>query len=301
MSSAETGHSRGSTTTTTTTAPPAASVPSGQLSLFGADVLPTRPVDLEGLLAGPGQVVRLGGTARISVVVDQEWRARALLAEFARRGLTGSGATTDEHTGATDEPAGVATEAPAGELTDESAAQRTGAGSGNAAVAGHIGVRTAFSACLAPVASRWLRGALTLPPDGFQLDGPMLRMWFIAAGQVHTPGRSGSPRAAREGPTQAVTLRLSATDEAAWLAVEAALARTGLPAELVGPRAGGPAYRIVGRRRIARFAELIGTRPEAAPAEAWPRTAAPATRVGGASAVSSPIVAGSGVPVITVR
>ena len=79
----------------------------------------------------------------------------------------------------------------------------------------------------------------------------------------------------------------------------AALAAVGLPAVLVGPRAGerrtppaeealdvespglpvpvqapkvitGPAYRITGRRRLARLAELVGERPPAAPADAWP-------------------------------
>jgi hypothetical protein len=32
----------------------------------------------------------------------------------------------------------------------------------------------------------------------------------------------------------------------------------------------GPAYRIAGRRRLARLAELVGERPTAAPPDAWP-------------------------------
>ena len=44
----------------------------------------------------------------------------------------------------------------------------------------------------------------------------------------------------------------------------------GLPATLLGPRAGGPAYRIVGRRRLGRLVELVGDPPVEAPAGAWP-------------------------------
>lgn len=232
-----------------------------QLSLFGADVVPARPMDLEGLLAGPGQVVRMGGTARISVVVDDAWRARTLLAEFARRGLAATGERTSAATGERGNAATEGQAVPAG--------QPDGAGAGEAAVAGHIGVRTAFSASLAPIAARWLRGALTKPPEDFDFNGHMLRMWYIAAGQAHgpqQPGRSGALPSSR-----AVTLRLSATDQSAWPAVGAALRRSGLEAELIGSRGGGPAYRIVGTRRIAGFLELIGSRPASVPEPAWPR------------------------------
>jgi hypothetical protein len=236
------------------------------MSLFGADVVPARPVDLEGLLAGPGQVVRMGGTARISVIVDEAWRARTLLAEFALRGLAATGQRTSAATG-----------------------QPDGAGAGDAAVAGHIGVRTAFSASLAPIAARWLRGALTRPPEDFDFNGQMLRMWFIAAGQPHGPQRPG--RSGAMPSSRAVTLRLSATDQSAWPAVGAALRRAGLPAELIGPRGGGPAYRIVGTRRIAGFLELIGSRPESVPESAWPRTISKRRN----GSVWSPSIAGSAV------
>jgi hypothetical protein len=286
----------------------------GQLSLFGADVVPACPVDLEGLLAGPGQVVRMGGTARISVVVDEAWRAHTLLAEFAQRGLTATGERTtvgdpangsegSEGDAAADAVAagvvadGAAPVVPAAGVPDggngrhNGAGAGTGAGTGNAAVAGHIGVRTAFSACLAPIAARWLRGARTMPPDDFRLDGQMLRMWFIAAGLVQSPQRpDGPPRSSR-----VVTLRLSATDQVAWPAVGSALRHAGLQADLLGTRGGGPAYRIVGTRRVADFLELIGTRPESVPPDAWPRMVSRRKD----SAVWSPTVAGSGVPTAT--
>jgi hypothetical protein len=202
------------------------------LSLFDADAITCRPSDLEGLLAGPGQVVRMGGTARVSVVVAEEWRARALLTEFAERGVTGSQVASAD---------------------------------------GRLGIRTSFSAVLAPIAARWLKGAVTLPPEGFALTGPMLRLWFIAGGRLAPRGLS---------------LQLSPGNEAGWRPVRASLARLGLPAALLGVRAGGPAYRIMGRRRLARIAGLIGARPTEAPPEVWPTVSGdpgPAAETGVAS------------------
>jgi hypothetical protein len=203
--------------------------PGRQLSLFGVEGRPPNPIDLEGLLAGAGQVTRMGGTARVSIVVDAPWRAAVLRAECALRGLS---ATVEQ-----------------------------------SAVEGHVAFRTAYSASLAPIGARWLRGAVKHPPEGFTLDGRRLRLWAAAA---------GSPDGA-----QAYTLRLGASDatrqpdfveeaEPLWNIVGAALAGAGLTAVLLGPRAGGPAYRIVGRRRLARLAELIGEAPPQAPPDEWP-------------------------------
>jgi hypothetical protein len=190
---------------------------SRQLSIFGVEARPPSPLDLEGLLAGPGQVVRMGGTARVSVVLEEAWRVPVLLAECAVRGVP-----------ATCEPA---------------------------TLDGHLAVRTAYSAVLAPLGSAWLRGAVKHPPPGFALDGRRLRFWAIAAGAV-------------DGA--AYLLRLSPSDEPAWGAVGRALGAVGLQAVLLGPRAGGPGYRIVGRRRLARLAELVGDPPRGLPPDAWP-------------------------------
>jgi len=187
-----------------------------QLSLFGVEARPPSPLDLEGLLVGAGQVTRMGGTARVSIVVDAPWRAEVLRAECTLRALV-----------STVEPA---------------------------TIEGNIAFRTAYSTALAPLGVRWMRGAVKHVPDRFFLDGRRLRLWFAAA---------GSPDGA-----QAFTLRLGtmSDDEA----IGAALAGAGLPAVLLGPRAGGPAYRIVGRRRMSRLAELIGEPPVQAPPGDWP-------------------------------
>jgi hypothetical protein len=118
----------------------------GQLPIFAAASVDPSPADLAGLLIGPGQVVRMGGTARVCVVVDAPWRVHALDAELRRRDL-----------GMTWEPSSVE---------------------------GHYGVRTAYSGVLAPLSALWLRGAIKAPPAGFLLDGVRLRLWFTAAGTL---------------------------------------------------------------------------------------------------------------------
>jgi hypothetical protein len=196
-----------------------------QLSIFGIEAHPPGPDDLDGLLAGAGQVVRLGGTARVSIVVDAAWRVRALITEFTRRGL----ATSWD----------------------------------KATIEGHFGVRTAYSSRLAPLGARWLRGASKRPPNDFFLDGQRLRLWCAAAGEIVEDGYS---------------LHLGA-DVECWKPVGRALAGVGLPATLLGVRAGGPLYRIEGRKRVGHLAELVGDPPPDVPSALWPSTTSnPASR-----------------------
>lgn len=119
-------------------------------------------------------------------------------------------------------------------------------------------VRTSYATTLAPLAGTWLCGTAKRPPAGLHLNGRRLRLWVAAAGSPEPPG---------------FLLRLGETEESCWEAVGAALAAIGLPAVLLLPRAGGPAYRITGRRRLARLVELVGERPAAAPAAIWPALA----------------------------
>ena len=189
-----------------------------QLSFFSAEARPPSVDDLEGLLAGPGQVVRRDGLARVSVVVAEPWRVDALAAALADLGFEPETAPSSDGSGTT--------------------------------------VRTPFSPALLPLALRWTSGAVTLPPVGFVLDGRRLRWWALAAGRPDAGGYA---------------LGLGQNDDAAWSAVGAALAAAGVPGTFLGPRADGPAYRVVGRRRLARLRELVGDPPEGWPPEAWPR------------------------------
>ena len=70
----------------------------------------------------------------------------------------------------------------------------------------------------------------------FFLDGQRLRLWCAAAGETDR----GRRILAAPGP-----------DEECWKPVGRALAAVGLPATLLGPRAGGPLFRIEGRKRVA--------------------------------------------------
>jgi hypothetical protein len=116
-------------------------------------------------------------------------------------------------------------------------------------------VRTPWLAELRPMADRWSRGAVKCPPAGWVLDGARLWWWCLASGR---------------GEPGMYTLALGVNDDHSWLSLGSALAGVGVPGVLVGPRADGPAYRIVGRRRLVRLLELVGDRPAGVPDDAWP-------------------------------
>ena len=117
-------------------------------------------------------------------------------------------------------------------------------------------VRTGFDPALSGLAACWGgSGAGKRAPAGFVLDGPMLRLWYVIAGRRWEGWHS---------------LGVGGNDEHSWAAIGAALARAGLPAAFVGPRGDGPAYRITGRRRLDRLAELVGDPPTGWPAADWP-------------------------------
>lgn len=225
-----------------------------QLAFFGAESGEPSPADLEGLLAGPGQVTRMGGTARVSIVVDSRVRAGVLRAELAVRGLratvepvtTPGGSASDGPVA--HEPVGAAHGTDKGHETDHPLEPASDAA---------ISVRTQYAVLLSGLAGRWLRGSVKTAPADLTLDGQRLRLWFAAAGYGDGSG--------------AYTLRLGPSDgEALWRRSGRALAAAGLPAVLLSPGAGGPAYRIAGRRRVARLAELIGQPPAGMPAGVWP-------------------------------
>jgi hypothetical protein len=190
---------------------------SGQLSFLTAGTKPPAVDDLEGLLLGVGQLVRLGGTARLSVLVDAPWRVEEVLTAYRERSLRGEVAPGEDE--------------------------------------GVTSVRTPFSKTLRPVADRWILGAVKTVPPRFVLDGSRLRMWAIGAGRRDDHG---------------YLLRLGPNDAQVWEPAGAALAWVGLAGTFVGPRAGGPAYRITGRRRLTRFGEYVGERPAAATPTDWP-------------------------------
>jgi len=246
-----------------------------QLTLVSHGVLPPSVADLEGLLLGPGQLARMGGTARLSVIVPNRWRQAALLAAFVERGLPGESTSTED---------------------------------------GRPAVRTPFLAALGPAARRWARGAVKAVPDGFTLDGQRLRLWAIAAGHsdgagyLFTLGAHDDPNVWSSAGTVLRVAGLPATflqyggraaANPAPTAPETATNHSNhddqRPAQRDGGQdpgtngltsddngadgpgtaghgraADGPAYRITGRRRLARLAELVGDPPPGAQPVDWP-------------------------------
>lgn len=116
-------------------------------------------------------------------------------------------------------------------------------------------VRTAFRSDLTELARQWLHGAVKSVPRGFAPDGSALRVWALTCGDFDPGG---------------YLLGLDPHAPETHAPLTAALARSGLRAKLIGPRAGGPALRITGRRGIARLAELVGPTPEGAIERTWP-------------------------------
>ena len=114
-----------------------------QLSFFSAESVPPAVADLTGVLAAAGQVVMVGGGARLSVVVEDSWRARALAEMMSEAGLDAEITRTEEDTPL---------------------------------------VRTAVDVRLVGIAGDWTRGAVkTVPPQW--LPGPReLRAWTLAGG-----------------------------------------------------------------------------------------------------------------------
>nr|WP_162831571.1 MULTISPECIES: hypothetical protein [Amycolatopsis] len=190
-----------------------------QMSLFSAEASGPDIADLTGVLCGQGQITGFARTAaRLTVEVDEVWRARVLAAEFGRRGVSAELGRTED---------------------------------------GRPMIRTAFRSDLIGLARAWLDDDGKSLPGRFRLTGAALRLWALAAGR---PGV--------QGYLLAVDERAPDTHEP----LAEAFRQVGLPAQLIGPKGGGPAVRVTGRRRLATLAELIGMPPPGAE-PVWPRHA----------------------------
>jgi hypothetical protein len=121
----------------------------GQLSFFSAEATPPAVTDLSGLLAGPGQTVSSAAGARISVVIDEPWRARAVAQLIDEAGLLVEIARSEE---------------------------------------GRQLVRTGVVPELSTLAREWTRGAVKAVPPTWVPDARELRMWAVAAGYGENGG-----------------------------------------------------------------------------------------------------------------
>ena len=219
-----------------------------QLSIFGAETTEPSPFDLAGLLAGPGRLDRMGGTARVSVRVDAAWRVHVLVAELVSRGLVVNWRLLDEPGQDQDPDAEVRRD----HAPPESGAPPSTSGGEANPTQGQVArplllyeVRTAYSSRLNGLARAWPAVA-----DHLFLSGPRLRLWVAAAGRPVDGGYA-----------------LGVDPDDPVIPVDAALRRTGLDGVLSDQ---GLLYLISGRRRLNRLAELVGDRPAAAPEGLWP-------------------------------
>jgi hypothetical protein len=272
--------------------PPRPQVPDlgRQLPFFGAETTEPSPADLAGLLAGPGRLGRMGGTARVSVEVEDAWRVHVLVPELVVRGLTAQWRPLPADSSAADEPvdpdlledgrgdpphpdAGRRVPAP-GELS-LTTGRRPAASEEESETTEELGRREVrhkeVEAGQTPqepeppppprfevltAYTRRLNGLARGWPEAATqlfLSGPRLRLWVAAAGKPVPGGYS---------------LGLDPVKDS--VAVDAALVRAGLAGRLSDD---GRHYLIAGKKRLRRLAELVGERPDAAPERMWPSAA----------------------------
>lgn len=116
-------------------------------------------------------------------------------------------------------------------------------------------LRTERCADLTLVAAAWTRGAVKAVPAGLDLSAGLLRCWVLAAGR---PDETG------------FLLGLDPHAPDTYEPLAAACARVGVAGSLIGIRGDRPGIRVVGYRRIARLAELLGSPPPGAPRGVFP-------------------------------
>jgi hypothetical protein len=121
-----------------------------QLSLFSADLTPPRAQDLGGLLAAHGQLASSGGGCRLSILLTEGWRAKALLREFRVRDVSAE---------------------PLSETSD-----------------GEVLLRSERLPLLVELAGQWTRGAVKSVPSALVAGPGLLRCWALAAGRPDDAG-----------------------------------------------------------------------------------------------------------------
>lgn len=196
-----------------------------QLTFFDAGLVPVTAADLGAVLIAQGQCQLLFGdsdttrgrrrkpapqSARLSVLLHTEWRARQL-ADLARMAIPR-----------------VSCEA----LADTSWLVRM------------------EGAALLPVAHAWTKGAVKTVPAHWSLSDRAVQVWATVAGVQEE-------NSMRFGLDAHIASHEQLRNRAA-----AALAQLGAAPTYVGPRAGGPALRVSGQRRLAHVMAILGEPPE---------------------------------------
>ena len=280
-----------------------------QLSIFGAETTDPSPSDLAALLAGPGRLERMGGTARVSVRVDAAWRVHVLVAELVSRGLVVNWRRLDQ-----DPKAGVRhsespedrevpphaapdplnpngdPEAPIDGLSPDEAGREKPSRKKlprQILTAGEPEITPESDVTSEPEAAE----SAEIAAQGGEQDAGTAGA-AVAMFEVRTAYSSRLKALAHTWPAAADQLFLSGPRLRLWVAAAGHPLDGGYAlgldpgygpgtAEAAGAalrRAGleavlsdhGRDYLIMGRRRLSRLAELVGERPAAAPEAFWP-------------------------------
>lgn len=166
------------------------------MSLFSAEASGPDIADLSGVLCGQGQITGFARTAaRLTVEVDEAWRASVLAAEFGRRGVSAELSRTEDGTPV---------------------------------------IRTAFRRDLIALARAWLGGEGTgkVLPGRFRLTGAALRLWALASGRPACRGTCWPSTRGRRTPTNRSPRRFaSSACPRSWSARRAAARRCGSPGD----------------------------------------------------------------------
>ena len=226
-----------------------------QLSLFATEMVAPCPDEVSGLLAGRGQSTLSGERARVTVLVDDRWRADALVRQLGEIGLQPTARPVAPGDSGVDGVEGAATDVAHVELDRTS----TSGGVDEAGAPQRWSVSTGWSTELAPVVRRWRRGAVTAVPAGWVPGARQLRVWMLSAGRVRPDGvvELGMDAAPEQHAPRREALR-------------SALTAAGIANVYVGARGGGPALRITTRVARGRLCEMLGERPAQAPPACWP-------------------------------
>ena len=282
-----------------------------QLSIFGVEAADPSLADLAGLLAGPGRLGRMGGTARVSVRVDAAWRVHVLVEELVSRGLVVTWAPVtpdgaDDHVAeltaeplemtlaAVEEHAEPVDDQPDGAEQADERADRT---DGRVGRTDERTGRTGEQAGRAGEPAAADDGGVPAEQPEDADDGAVAQTGDVAARtvlfEVRTAYSSRLNPLARAWPPPADRLFLTGPQLRLWVAAAGSPRPEGYALGLdpdgfldrlagdaltrlglAGSVQAGPAYVIAGRRRLARLAELVGERPAAAPERLWPGAAA---------------------------
>ncbi|MBB5956711.1 hypothetical protein FHS29_003297 [Saccharothrix tamanrassetensis] len=200
--------------------------------------------------AGPDEVVP-DGIGPDEIVPDE---AEPDGVVFGRGGATGHERPASERDGSAGQradQAGPDHPEVEGDPSDQAGSRRPQ--TDPAVVGGELEVATAFRTDLTGLAGQWLAGEAKVVPADFTLHGGVLRLWALASGRWVESG---------------YVLGLDPESPGTHEPLQKALAASGLPATLL--KTGGPALRVVGRRRLERLAELVGRAPRGVVERTWP-------------------------------